>query len=544
LEPAAGPYAGQQAFPAACVSGTRLALKAGCDERQPLPGRRRAQTVSRFLGRRTFGGGIRFRHYTGQPRPDTETLGVPRRVVIPMLQGYGVPAEPAVKQGESVFAGQIIGRDDSTVSSPVHATINGRVAEIARLKIGGRDVPVTVVEGDGTDTWTKLDGASAEWKNLSAGQLEDLLYRSGATGLAREGIPTRFRSAIIGPETVRHVIISQIGADVFRPDPAVLLPAAAIATFAEGLAILGRVLPDARFHVAVSDEHSPLVRRLTEFLAGNTKASVHALEPRYPQELTEMLVRSVLREDFPFGFSAANVGVVVMDAQAVLAVRAAVVEGRPVIERTVALAGPGFEHPGHLRVRVGTPIGQLLAGRLVAGELTQKIVLDSVLSGQPVEDLSRPLDRTAATVIALPDDDRRLPFAFARPGLHSESFSRSFVPAWLPVKKVASTNLHGDERPCIQCGWCARVCPVRIIPQLIYRHARVNVDETLVRLGAFNCINCNLCSSVCPSKIPLARQIREAKGKLLEVGCDNSSCVVPKFDLKGLEEYKGVKSIR
>lgn len=175
--------------------------------------------MSRFLGRRTFGGGIRFRHYTGQPRPDTETLGVPRRVVIPMLQGYGVPAEPAVKQGESVLAGQIIGRDDSTVSSPVHATINGRVAEIARLKVGGRDVPVIVVEGDGTDTWTKLDGASAEWKNLSAGQLEDLLYRSGATGLAREGIPTRFRSAIIGPETVRHVIISQIGAERLPSGP-------------------------------------------------------------------------------------------------------------------------------------------------------------------------------------------------------------------------------------------------------------------------------------------------------------------------------------
>jgi Na+-translocating ferredoxin:NAD+ oxidoreductase RnfC subunit len=195
-------------------------------------------------------------------------------------------------------------------------------------------------------------------------------------------------------------------------------------------------------------------------------------------------------------------------------------------------------------VRVGTPIEQVLAGRLKAGDLKQKIVLDSILSGPVVEDLSRPLDRTVTQLIALPDDNRRLPFAFARPGLHSESFSRSFVPAWLPVKKVANTNRHGEERPCIQCGWCARVCPVRIIPQLIYRQAKVAINETLVRYNILNCIDCNLCSLVCPSKIGLARSIADTKSKLLEVGCDNSSCVVPKFDLKGVEEYKGVKTIR
>jgi Na+-translocating ferredoxin:NAD+ oxidoreductase subunit C len=500
--------------------------------------------MTRLLGRRTFGGGIRFRHYTGQPQADVVTLGVPRRAVIPMLQGYGVPLEPLVKQDDVVYAGQIIGRDDKTVSSPVHATINGRVAGITRLEVGGRDVSAVVIEGDGSDSWARLGGSDADWQKLPTEQIEDLLYRAGATGLAREGIPTRFRSAVIGPEVVRHVIVSQVGADVFRSNPDAVLNADILPDLGEGLAILGRVLPNASFHVAVSDEQGALVRRLTESLSGNPKAGVHAVEPRYPQEFTEMLVRSVLREDFPFGFSAANVGVVVMDVQAVLAARSAVVEGRPVIDRLIALAGPGFEHPGHVRVQVGTPLEQVLAGRLRPGELKQKTVLNSILSGPAVEDLSRPLDRTAAQIIALPDDNRRLPFAFARPGLHTESFSRSFVPAWLPVKKVANTNKHGEERPCIQCGWCARTCPVRIVPQLIYRRARVGVNETLVRYNIFNCIDCNLCSLVCPSKIPLARHIADAKAKLLEVGCDNSSCVVPKFDLKGVEEYKGVKSVR
>ena len=117
--------------------------------------------MTSFLGRRTFGGGIRFRHYSGQPQADAVTLGVPRRAVISMLQGYGVPLEPLVQKGDAVHAGQIIGRDDTTVSSPVHATINGRVAEIAKLEVSGREVLAVIVDGDGTDSWSRLEGSVA-----------------------------------------------------------------------------------------------------------------------------------------------------------------------------------------------------------------------------------------------------------------------------------------------------------------------------------------------------------------------------------------------
>ena len=495
--------------------------------------------------RRSFGGGFRFRHYLGQPAPTVAILPAPKRVVIPMLQGFGVPLKPLVGPGEAVAAGQIIGRDDTSLSSPVHATISGRVSEIVSMEHVGRRIPAVVIAGDGTDSWVRLEGRSANHRDLAPEQIEDLLYRSGASSLGSEGIPTRFHTSVIGPADVRHLVIHLTGSDAFNPAPGALFSGANREAFAAGVEILHRVMPKAEVHIVMGRSEERLLESIGRLLAGLPSVRLYAVEANYPQAAPEMLITTILGEEFPYGHAAANIGVVVLDAQAVLHVYEAVVEGKPVIERLVALSGPGFEQPGHVRVRVGTPIERILAGRSgQSDELRQRVVLDSLLAGAGVDDLSMPLDRTAAQLIALPDDDRRLPFAFARPGLHTDSFSRSFVPAWLPVGKEAGTSRHGEERPCIQCGWCARVCPVRIIPQLIYRHARVNVSELLVRYGAFNCIDCNLCSFVCPSKIPLARHIREAKEKLLEVGCDNSSCVLRRFDLRGVEEYKGVKSIR
>jgi electron transport complex protein RnfC len=492
----------------------------------------------------SFGGGHRFRGYMGQPGPALDLLAMPARVRVSLAQGYGVNVKPVVVPGQRVETGEIVGRDDEAVSSPVHSPAGGLVTGIEEVVCRGRKIPLVAVETRLGGGLSRLAPARSDWESLPPERIEDLLYLSGATGLAREGIPTRHRSAVIGPGAVRHVIVSQVGADAFSPRADVIV-GADIDGFAAGIRILRRVMPAADFHIALGHGEHRLLDALAGLLHGEDKVSLHGLQPRYPQEFTEMLVIALLGEDFPFGFSAANVGVVVMDAQAVLACYAAVTEGRPVIDRVIALAGPAFARPGHLRVPVGTSVESVVAGRLKdPSELKPRFVLDSLLSGTGVDDLSIPVDRTLSQIIAVPDDDRRLPFAFARPGLHTDSFSRSFVPHWLPTGIAASTNRHGEERPCVQCGWCARVCPVRIIPHLIHRQARVAINELLVRYGVFNCIDCNLCSMVCPSKIELARQMLDIKEKLVATGCDNSSCVLPRFDLKGIEDYKGVKSVR
>ena len=66
--------------------------------------------------------------------------------------------------------------------------------------------------------------------------------------------------------------------------------------------------------------------------------------------------------------------------------------------------------------------------------------------------------------------------------------------------------------PCIKCGKCAEVCPVKLLPNIIMD----NIDniKNLNMLKPSKCIECGLCSYICPSKIEVREYVKEAKEKV------------------------------
>ena len=59
-----------------------------------------------------------------------ERLPVPKEVVIRMSMHIGRPAKVAVKRGDTVKVGQVIGEADGYVSAPIHASVSGTIAGI------------------------------------------------------------------------------------------------------------------------------------------------------------------------------------------------------------------------------------------------------------------------------------------------------------------------------------------------------------------------------------------------------------------------------
>jgi electron transport complex protein RnfC len=68
--------------------------------------------------------------------------------------------------------------------------------------------------------------------------------------------------------------------------------------------------------------------------------------------------------------------------------------------------------------------------------------------------------------------------------------------------------------PCIRCGRCAESCPMNLLPQQMYWHAKDRNLQKTNDYNIFDCIECGCCSYVCPSKIPLVQYFRYAKTEI------------------------------
>ena len=499
-----------------------------------------SEELSRIMSKHTnFQRGYEFKNFGGQPEEELIRLEIPARVTIPLAQGVGGEVAAVIKPGQKVGAGQIIGRDDELVSSPVHSSVNGEVVDIARIDHLGRETGAVIIDSDGTDGWQKIQGCSSAWEELPAKKIGELIYLSGASSAGKTGIPTAFNSSTITPEEVEDVIIQGVGSEVHNLSLEVLLQDERLSFFVEGVKILRKMMVKARFHLVLDRAQKSLVDKISQLLPTEDLIGISTVARKYPVEHDETLVPLLLGRKITHGYSATSVGAVVLDIQAVLQAYEAVVEGKPVIERMVALCGSGLVERPHVKARLGTSLEDVIKGKVNA-DTSVRFVLNSCLIGQSIPDLSGPIDRTFTTVTALLEENERQFLAFARPGLKRDSYSRTclaglFTKSSKMFQKTCGTNVHGELRPCIFCTFCEEVCPAEVIPHLLFHHVEKDIiDESLLKYEIFDCIECNLCSYVCPSKIPLVQYIKEGKARLLEEGFE---CPGPEVAAKGVEGH-------
>ena len=162
-----------------------------------------------------------------------------------------------------------------------------------------------------------------------------------------------------------------------------------------------------------------------------------------------------------------------------VAVREAVRFGRPLYERVTTVAGPAVREPKNLRVRVGTPVRNLIDFCGGYNGVPAKLVMGGPMMG-----------------IAVASDD--VPVLKGTSGV-------------LVLGTAASALVEHD---CIRCGMCIRACPMNLAPQHLNNLTRRHRFADARAAHVLDCIECGCCAYVCPAKIRLVHNFRYAKSEI------------------------------
>ncbi|WP_339804009.1 4Fe-4S dicluster domain-containing protein, partial [uncultured Marinobacter sp.] len=130
---------------------------------------------------------------------------------------------------------------------------------------------------------------------------------------------------------------------------------------------------------------------------------------------------------------------------------------------------------------IGTPVSYLLNLAGLDTRSLDRLILGGPMMGYTLQSAEVPITKTSNCVIA--------------------ASARELPPP-------------PPEQPCIRCGMCAEVCPMELLPQQLFWHAKAREYEKAEHLNLFDCIECGACTYVCPSSIPLVQYYRHAKGEI------------------------------
>ena len=405
-------------------------------------------------------------------RPDT--------IFIPLQQHIGAPLKPLVERGDQVDRGQKIADTDSFVAAPVHSSVSGVVKGIEKVNdSGGGRVEAIKIEVSEEDTNNFMEPLTAKPENINPDDIRERVREAGIAGMGGAMFPTHVKLAVPDGKKVEYVVLNGAECEPYLTiDHRMMIEKAK--EIVEGLKLLMRATGAPKGLIGIEDNKPDAIRTLKSLVADETNIEVKETETKYPQGGEKMLIKALLNREVPVGGLPLDVGVVVNNTSTAAAVYEAVKLGKPLIDRPLTITGSGITKPMNIRVKIGTPVSEIIdqAGGF-NGEVG-KVILGGPMMGKSQPSLDVHVVKGTSGILVLQKHE---------------------VENYSPV-------------PCINCARCVDVCPTNLVPTKLAKLAQLEKLDRMEEMQVMNCIECGSCSYVCPSRRPLVHNIRIGKAEV------------------------------
>lgn len=431
-----------------------------------------------------FHGGIHpAEHKDESSETQVERLEPASVYIVPVRQHSGDAGTIVVKTGDYVRKGDPLTKSSGRRDLPVSAPTSGTIAKIglhtAPHQSGLEDLEITITP-DGKDEWRERHPIE-DFRTRSPEDLLSIIHSAGIAGMGGAGFPADQK--IAGAVGKTHILIingSECEPYITCDDRLMRERAEEIV---EGIRILKYILKPEVAIIAIEDNKPEAAKAIKDAVKEEDDIIVRVLETRYPTGAARPLIRRLTGIEVGYTSRSTDFGIEMQNVATTYAIKRAVEDDEPLVERIVTVTGNNFGRRGNFIVPFGTPVRHILDKCQWHGEARNELILGGPMMGFTVPTPDVSVTKTINCVFS-PD----------------------------------STEVMSYDNPleCIRCGRCARVCPSRLLPFALVKAAKAGDSEAVQRERIRDCIECGCCAFVCPSRIPLVRYIRIAKARIRE----------------------------
>jgi len=450
-----------------------------------------SEDIGKYL--HNFPGGLKLKHHKAlscSKALPAQPLPLGQEYIIPVSQHLGRPAEIIVSLGQQVKKGQVLSAPGKSIGSHgadggayVHAPTSGEITAIEERPTpqqSGLNSICIVLHPDGEDSWAELDPV-ADYRKLNGDELIHRVQAAGIVGLGGAVFPTDIKLQS-NAYSIDTLIVNGAECEPYISCDETLMKQAP-EKIIEGALILSSILNINRVLVAIEDPMDACRKKLEvgiKTLRAEDCINVVQVPMLYPEGGERQLIQVLSGAEVPAGKLPLSMGILVLNVATVAAIRDAIIEGKPLIERLVTVTGAGVRDPQNVVARIGTPISDLIEFCGGYTPAIARLIMGGPLMGIGLQSDHLPIIKASNCILALTHAD------------------------------IIAPQL---EMPCINCGDCVGVCPAGLLPQTLQRVIRADNFEALESLNLDACIECGCCDYVCPSHIPLVDYFRYGKSE-------------------------------